>query len=93
MLTRDSRPRLAAKARLRLDRISGRYLIVYPERGMELDPIAGEIVRRCDGQRSIAEIAVELQQQFAGADAATIEQDVIDLLNALADRCLGEPTP
>ena len=36
MIATDARPRLAAKARLRFDRKTSRYLLLYPERGLEL---------------------------------------------------------
>jgi coenzyme PQQ biosynthesis protein PqqD len=87
-LDRDSAPRLAPKVRLQGDRHSGKHLLVYPERGMELDEFAAAIVQRCDGQRSIARIAAELAAEFAGTDAAQIEADALEFLQALADRAL-----
>ena len=45
MIDPQMRPTLAAKARLRKDVRSGRYLLLYPERGMELNATGVEIVR------------------------------------------------
>ena len=39
-ITSESRPMLAAKARLRWDRQTSRYLLLYPERGLVLNPTA-----------------------------------------------------
>jgi pyrroloquinoline quinone biosynthesis protein D len=55
-----NRPRLAARARLRWDRIDGRYLLLYPERGLALNESAAAILRLCDGSRTIDDIVTEL---------------------------------
>lgn len=87
-LSRDSRPRLAPKARLQNDRHSGQHMLIYPERGMQLDETAAAIVQRCDGSRSIAAIAAELAAEFADTDVGQIESDALEFLQALADRAL-----
>ena len=87
MLTRDSQPRLNPKVRLRFDRHSGQHMLVYPERGMQLDATAAEILQLCDGAKNIATIAGELAQRYAH-DATRIEQDALEFLQALSDRCL-----
>ena len=38
MIPADARPRLAPKARLRFDRKTERYLLLYPEKRLELNP-------------------------------------------------------
>lgn len=86
-LNRTSVPRLAAKVRLQFDRHSGRHLLIYPERGMQLEESAAAIVMQCDGVNSIAEIAGHLAIQF-DADAFDIECDALEFLQALADRAL-----
>jgi len=65
-------------------------MILYPEKGMELSPTAAEIVRLCTGENTVAEIVERLGASYTTADRATIEREVLDLLNALADRCLIE---
>jgi coenzyme PQQ biosynthesis protein PqqD len=55
-----NRPRLAARARLRWDRVDGRYLLLYPERGLALNESAAAILRLCDGSRTIDAIVTEL---------------------------------
>jgi DNA-binding MarR family transcriptional regulator len=77
-LSADSRPRLAPKARLRTDRLTGETLLLYPEHGLILNPSAAAILRLCDG-RSVGDIAAEL--------AAPVS-DVLELLAALSERGL-----
>jgi hypothetical protein len=78
VLSADSRPQLARKARLRTDRISGETLLLYPEHGLVLNPSAAAILRLCDG-RAVRDIAADL--------AAPID-DILDFLAALSDRGL-----
>jgi coenzyme PQQ biosynthesis protein PqqD len=85
-----SRPRLAAKARLRMDRKSGKLMILFPEKGIELSPTAADVVRRCTGEHTVAAIVEELAKLYATDDRARIEREVVDLLGSLADRCLIE---
>jgi coenzyme PQQ biosynthesis protein PqqD len=74
----DSRPKLARKARLKTDRLTGDTLLLYPEHGLVLNPSATAILRLCDG-RSAGDIASEL--------AAPID-DVLEFLTQLSDRGL-----
>jgi len=55
-------PKLGKKARLRWDARSEQYMLVYPERGLLLNKTATEIVKLCDGTRSVEEIVAT----FAG---------------------------
>jgi coenzyme PQQ biosynthesis protein PqqD len=80
-LSADSRPRLARKARLRTDRLTGETLLLYPEHGLILNPSAAAILRLCDG-RSVGDIAAELAAPLA---------DVLELLAALSERGLVKP--
>ena len=88
MIARGQRPRLAAKARLRLDAPSGRHMLVYPERGMLLNATAAEVVQLCTGERSVDEIIAALQLKFSAAPPEQVEREVIALLDALAERGL-----
>jgi coenzyme PQQ biosynthesis protein PqqD len=80
-----SRPRLALGCRL-TDAASATATLLMPERAMRLNGPALEIVRRCDGTRTLAQIAAELQALFPGAETATIETDAADLLERLQER-------
>ena len=95
MIDRQMRPALAAKARLRKDTRSGRYLLLYPERGMELNATGVEIVRLCNGQTTVGEIVEELTRRYTSAPSGVIESEVLSVLGALEDRALlardGQP--
>jgi coenzyme PQQ biosynthesis protein PqqD len=80
-------PKLAKKARLRFDRHSGGHMIVYPERGLALNESAAAIAKRCDGTRTIAEIASELGRE-TGQD---VTADVIAFVEQLAKKGLLDP--
>ncbi len=86
----DFVPKLAPKARLRFDRHSGKHMIVYPERGLALNDSAAAIVQRCDGTRTLREIAREIAA-LESAEHDVVERDVIELLDDLARKGLLEP--
>jgi pyrroloquinoline quinone biosynthesis protein D len=49
------------------------YVLLYPEGIVKLNLTAGEIIKRCDGQRTVAELIGELQALFAGDDERVAE--------------------
>ena len=83
-------PKLAKKARLRLDRHANKYMIIYPERGLELNDEAAAIAKKLDGTRSIKVIADELAIEHDGAPRDAIEKDVLTFVTSLADKGLLE---
>ncbi|WP_115049506.1 pyrroloquinoline quinone biosynthesis peptide chaperone PqqD [Xanthomonas arboricola] len=86
-ITRDSRPALRAGVRLQHDRARDQWVLLAPERVVELDEIALVVAQRYDGARSLAQIAQELAGEF-DADAAEIEVDVIELTTTLHQKRL-----
>jgi len=91
-LSRSFVPKLAKKARLRFDRHSGKTMLIYPERGLELNDSAAAIAKLCDGSRSVDVIVDELAREFeAGPEArASIDGDVVAFVTDLRDRGLLE---
>jgi coenzyme PQQ biosynthesis protein PqqD len=90
MIGPASRVRLAAKARVQRDRLTGKAFLLYPERGLELSDSAARIVALCQqraGERTVAELADELAAA-SGEPRERIETEVIDFLRALDDRGL-----
>jgi coenzyme PQQ biosynthesis protein PqqD len=87
LISTESRPRLAAKARLRFDRKSSRYMLLYPERGLVLNPTAADVLQRCDGLRTVGSIVEELAQQY-GHEVPSVEREVMTFLQTMADRGL-----
>ncbi|ABJ89924.1 pyrroloquinoline quinone biosynthesis peptide chaperone PqqD [Xanthomonas oryzae pv. oryzae] len=86
-ITRDSQPALRAGVRLQHDRTRDQWVLLAPERVVELDEIALVVAQRYDGTRSLAQIAQELAAEF-DADAADIEADVIELTATLQQKRL-----
>lgn len=77
------RPRLAPGVRLHFDKTRGTWVLLCPERVIEAEGPASEILRRCDGTRTLGEIIDELAAVFT-ADRTVIAQDVTDMLAELA---------
>jgi coenzyme PQQ biosynthesis protein PqqD len=88
MIDRELRPLLAAKVRLRFDRHSGSHMLVYPEKGLALNPTATEVVELCTGEHSAAEIIDKLAAAHPTAPRERVEQEVMSFLQALAERGL-----
>ena len=88
MIDPEMRPALASKVRLKRDSLSGRYLLLYPERGMELNATGVEIVRLCDGQATVKEIVENLARRYASTPSDVIQAEVLSFLGALQDRAL-----
>jgi coenzyme PQQ biosynthesis protein PqqD len=89
MISRDTRPRIAAKARLRYDRKAERTMLLYPEKGLVLNPTAADIAKLCTGDHSVGAIVDQLASKY-GKEATVIEREVMDFLSALAERGLLE---
>lgn len=83
-----ARPQLSPKVRLRFDRRTGRYLLLYPETGLELSRTATEIAHLCTGERTVDEIAQYLAQTHSKIALVEITRDVRDFLKTLAGRGL-----
>jgi coenzyme PQQ biosynthesis protein PqqD len=91
MISRDTRPRIAAKARLRYDRKAERTMLLYPEKGLVLNPTAADIAKLCTGEHSVGAIVDQLASKY-GKEEEAIEREVMDFLSALAERGLLEET-
>ncbi len=81
------RPRLAPGVRLHFDKTRHAWVLLCPERVIEAEGPANEILRRCDGKHAVTEIIDELAVVFS-ADRSVIAQDVTEMLQELADKRL-----
>jgi coenzyme PQQ biosynthesis protein PqqD len=86
-----TRPRLAPKARLRVDPRSGKHMLLYPERGLELTESAARIAKLCRGELTVAAIVERLAAEHADADHRRIEGEVLAFLRGLEERGLLAP--
>jgi coenzyme PQQ biosynthesis protein PqqD len=92
MISRDTCPRIAAKARLRYDRKAERYMLLYPEKGLVLNPTAADIAQLCTGEHSVGAIVEQLAAKY-GKEAPVIEREVMGFLSALSERGLLQEAP
>lgn len=58
------------------------HVLLYPEGMVKLSTSAGEILKRVDGQRSVAAIIVDLKSAFPGAE---LDDDVRIFLEQARD--------
>jgi len=80
-----SRPILPRHAKLKFDETRQVWVILAPERVLAPDEIAVEVLRMCDGVRSVAEMVDELAAKYT-ADRPDISTDVVAMLQDLADK-------
>ena len=76
-------PRVGPGFRLQWEAAQDCHVLLYPEGMVKLNGSAGEIIRRCDGQRSVAAIVTELEQAFS---AQGLEADVLAFVQMAADK-------
>jgi pyrroloquinoline quinone biosynthesis protein D len=81
-ISEDTRIRIAAQFRLQWEDSQQAYVLLYPEGMVKLNSSAGEILKRCDGSRTVADIISDLEQDFPDAD---LKDDVMNLLGAARD--------
>ena len=88
VITADSRPIVAAKARLRWDARTSRHLLLYPERGLILNPTAADVIQLCTGEHTVGAIVDQLTQKYAPQPRETVEREILTFLANMADRGL-----
>jgi pyrroloquinoline quinone biosynthesis protein D len=62
------RPCLNRLFRLQWEEVQQAYVLLYPEGMVKLNQSAAEILKRCDGSLTVAELIAELQLAFGEAD-------------------------
>ncbi|HVJ78703.1 MAG TPA: pyrroloquinoline quinone biosynthesis peptide chaperone PqqD [Hyphomicrobium sp.] len=85
MIVPESKPGLPPHIKLRHDAGRGRWHVLAPERVFEPDPIAIEILKRCDGATTVDQIANELAKEY-NAPLQEILTDIISMLQELSDK-------
>ncbi len=79
----DSKPAIARGFRLQWEPAQNAHVLLYPEGMVKLNGSAGEILKRCDGQRSIAAIVAELETAF---ETTGLQQDVTAFMSVALER-------
>ncbi|WP_025372150.1 pyrroloquinoline quinone biosynthesis peptide chaperone PqqD [Advenella mimigardefordensis] len=77
------KPQLSRLFRLQYEKAQNAYVLLYPEGMVKLNDSAAEILRRCDGDRTIAQIVADLEQSFA---TTGLQNDVESFLQAAQER-------
>lgn len=65
-----ARPALGRGLRFQWEPAQQAHVLLYPEGMIKLNGSAGEILKRCDGKRTVADITAELEQTFAAQGLA-----------------------
>lgn len=63
-----ARPSIGRGFRLQWEPAQDSHVLLYPEGMVKLNGSAGEIMKRCDGERTLADITADLEQTFGAAD-------------------------
>lgn len=77
-------PKLARGTMLRFDETRQRWVLLVPERVLAPDDIAIEVLKMCDGVKSVAMFIDELAIKYA-APRDVISTDVVAMLQDLAE--------
>ncbi|MCU1286967.1 MAG: pyrroloquinoline quinone biosynthesis protein PqqD [Acidobacteriales bacterium] len=81
IITDGAQPRLARGCRFGAD-----DTLLVPEGVLRLKGTGAEILKRCDGTRTLGEIVGEMREQFVGM----VESDVEEFLRKLNERGVVE---
>ncbi len=73
-LSAASRPAVGHGFRLQWEPAQNAHVLLYPEGMIKLNGSAGEILKRCDGAATIADITADLERAFAATD---LSEDVM----------------
>ena len=64
MINGATKPAVGGGFRLQWEPAQKAHVLLYPEGMVQLNQSAGEILRRCDGARTLGEIVADLEQTF-----------------------------
>jgi pyrroloquinoline quinone biosynthesis protein D len=85
IITEASVPTIPKHIKLRHDPGRGRWIILAPERVFNPDDTAVEVLKRCDGARSVRDIAGLLAKEY-NAPESEITGDIVAMLQDLSDK-------
>ena len=79
----ESRPAVARGFRLQWEAAQNAHVLLYPEGMIKLNTSAGEILKRCDGATTLADITADLERAFA---ASNLSADVIRFVTMAVEK-------
>ena len=60
----DTKPRVGSGFRLQYEQAQQAWVLLFPEGMVKLNGPAGEIMKRCDGVRTVSQIVADLESSF-----------------------------
>jgi pyrroloquinoline quinone biosynthesis protein D len=82
-ISTDAKPALGHGFRLQWEPAQKAHVLLYPEGMVKLNGSAGEILRRCDGERTVAEIVTDLETAFS---VTGLTNDVTTFMNTALEK-------
>ena len=76
--------RLAPHYRFQWEEAQQCYVLLFPEGMIKLNGGAGEVIKRVDGKKTVADIVGELQQAFP--DVPDIQSDIVAMLELAIEK-------
>lgn len=85
IVDRATKPLMPRYLKLRHDPGRDRWILLAPERILTPDAIAVAVLKLCDGERTVDDIAAKLAEEYS-APVDVIAGDVVELLQDMADK-------
>jgi pyrroloquinoline quinone biosynthesis protein D len=83
VIDESSRPFIERGFRLQWEAAQNAHVLLYPEGMIKLNGSAGEIMKRCDGKATIAEITADLERAFT---ASGLSEDVVGFVRMAVEK-------
>ena len=77
------RPAIERGYRLQWETAQNAHVLLYPEGMIKLNTSAGEIMKRCDGVATVAQITADLERTFQATDLST---DVVNFVHMAMEK-------
>jgi pyrroloquinoline quinone biosynthesis protein D len=82
-LSAEARLAVGRGFRLQWEPAQNAYVLLFPEGMIKLNGSAGEILKRCDGAATIADITADLERAFGASD---LSEDVMSFVVMAVDK-------
>jgi pyrroloquinoline quinone biosynthesis protein D len=79
----SAKPAIGRGFRLQWEPAQNAHVLLYPEGMVKLNTSAGEILKRCDGERTVTQIVQDLETAFA---ASGLTKDVNAFVSLAIER-------
>jgi len=85
LITDQSVPRLEEQIKLHHDKVREQWVLLAPERVLELAGPAVDILKQCDGVNTVSNIVALMSTEY-DAPVDEIHPDVLEMLQSLLDK-------